>query len=359
MLIFLAVLIVVVYFVQAHSQKRALKDVDYDYKFSKQLVEADESFELISTIVNRSRRFIPFIRMEETLPKGVCAIHQSVGLREDVLGHLRYDSTIYMMPRSKLERRLEIVFSARGCYLFHGGKLHGGDFLGLKEKRESFQEFREVVVYPKGVNVGQLEQMLSGFLGDISVRRFIMEDPILTIGTREYTGSESLNRISWKHSARSGELMVKQFDYTVETVVTVVLDINTPSGTPVDFQHVENCFSLARSVCQLFKDKHIAFDFVSNGRIQTSKTQKQRLDQNTRNVSLLDILERLGRSTYQPIETFEETIQDVKWRQDKGQGTIVITPQKDENKETLANTYLATAGSTVIFMYGEDVDGFN
>jgi len=358
MLIFIGILMVVVYFVQVYSQKHALKDVDYDYKFSKQLVEADESLELISTIVNRARRFIPFIRMEESFPKGTRTIHQVAGLREDVLGSLRYDSTIYMMPRSKLERRLEIVFAKRGCYLFHGGKLHGGDFLGLKEKRESFQAFREVIVYPKGVNVQQWEQMLSGFLGDISVRRFIMEDPILTIGTREYTGSEPLNRISWKHSAKSGKLMVKQFDYTVETVVTVVLDINTSSGVAMDFQHIENCFSLTRSICQLFKEKNIAFDFVSNSRIQTSKTQLQRLDRRTGNLSLRDVLERLGRSTYQPIETFEATIKSVQSRHESNQGTIIITPQKDEKKQGMAKQ-LEVAGSTVIFMYGEDVDDFN
>ena len=44
--------------------------------------------------------------------------------------------------------------------------------------------------------------VLSGFLGDVSVRRFIYEDPVLTTGFREYTGREPMKHISWTQSAR-------------------------------------------------------------------------------------------------------------------------------------------------------------
>jgi len=356
MLIFLAILVMVVYVVQSYSGKHALKDVDYDYTFSKRLIEPEEPFELISTIINKSRRFIPFILLQENLPKGVRAVHEKAGLKEDALGNVRYNSTIYMTARSKLERRLEIIFPSRGCYLFQGGRLHGGDFLGLQENRESFSIFREVVVYPRGVNVDQLEQMLGGFLGEVSVRRFIMEDPILTIGIREYTGSEPLNLISWKHSARNNELMVKQLDYTVETVITIVLDIN---GSGRDNpQHIEACFSLARSICQLFKEKNVFFDFVSNARIKTSKNQPQQLYRNLGNAQVHDILERLGRSTHHAFESFDQTVENVRLKREKSSGVIVITPQKDLAKQEAVQV-LEAAGSAVIFMYGEDVDDFS
>ena len=250
MLIFLIVFIIVIFLVQWYSKKAALKGIKYDYKFSKKLIETGESVELISIVTNESRRFVPFIRMVENFPKGIQALNKKVFIREDTmgLGYWSYNSSIYLMARSRLQRKLKLTFNKRGRYVFRGATLHGGDFLGLSEKREKFELSRELIVYPKLIDAPHLQEIMGGFLGDISVRRFIMEDPILTIGTREYTGREPLKQMSWKHTARTNQMMVKQFDYTTEMVVTVFLDISAVKGKTLTPGQFENCFSLARTI---------------------------------------------------------------------------------------------------------------
>lgn len=356
MLIFLIIFMIVIYIVQDWSKKHALRGIKYEYKFSKKLVEPDEQLQLISTITNESRRFVPFIRMEEVLPRGIQVLNKKVYIREDILGQLKYNSSIYLMARSKLNRKLTIKFSKRGCYRFRGADFLGGDFLGLTEKRVTFQQFREVVVYPKAIMTPRLQEIMGGFLGDISVRRFIMEDPILTLGARAYTGSEPLNQLSWKHTARTNQMMVKQFDYTTDMVVTVFVDISVVEGHTIEAVEFENCFSLARSVCQYLEQKNITFEFVSNSRMEGAVSHFQHLIKGVGKSHLRSILERLGRATYAAVEPFEETIHKLADKKEKNRSTIIITPKRSDDKQKVAKKLNKQSTGTLIFIYGSDFD---
>jgi uncharacterized protein (DUF58 family) len=296
--------------------------------------------------------------MEESLPRGVQVLNEKVDVREDMLGRLRYNSSIYLMARSKLNRKLEIKFTKRGCYLFHGANILGGDFLGLTERNVTFRQFREVVVYPKAITAPRLQEIMGSFLGDISVWRFIMDDPILTIGAREYTGREPLNQLSWKHTARTNQMMVKQFDYTTEMIVTVFLDTSDVEGSTLEEYELENCFSLARSVCQYLQQKNIVFEFVSNSQIEGSASDQQRLSGGVGKAHLCSILERLGRATYQTIEPFDEMINKLAKSQEKNRSTIIITPKQDDDKQRVAKKLNEQSTGKLIFMYGSDFDDF-
>jgi len=357
MLIFIVILIIVIYFVQDWSKKNALKGITYEYRFSKKLVEPDEPLQLISTITNESRHFVPFIRMEESLPRGLEALSKKVYIREDMLGQLKYNSSIYLMARSRLNRKLMIKFAKRGCYQFHGADFLGGDFLGLIEKRRHFQQFREVVVYPKATEAPKLNEVMGAFLGDISVRRFIMEDPILTVGARAYTGREPLNQLSWKHTARTNQMMVKQFDYTTEMLVTVLLDISPVVGETIHEFECENCFSLTRGVCQYLEKKNIEFEFISNSRLDGAALDLQRLSRTGMGKSHLHlILEKLGRATYATFETFDEMVETLASKQHQNRSTIIVTPKRDVQKEQVAKKLAQDGTSQLIFIYGSDYD---
>ncbi len=63
-------------------------------------------------------------------------------------------------------------------------------------------------------------------LGDISVRRWIVDDPpLMTIGIREYTGNEPERYIHWPSSMKHNKLMVKNFDFTTDNSVLIALNM--------------------------------------------------------------------------------------------------------------------------------------
>ena len=358
MTIFIIIFISVILVVQLYSRKHALKGIKYDYQFSKKLIEIEEPTELISTVTNESRRFVPFIRMVEALPKGTRPLNRNVFIREDTmgLGYLHYDSSIYLMARSRLQRKLKIMFEKRGRYVFGGAVLRGGDFLGFTEKREKFQELREIIVYPKPIEAPGLQEIMGGFLGDISVRRFMMEDPILTIGTREYTGREPFKQMSWKHTARTNQMMVKQFDYTTEMVVTVFLDTSAVKGKTLTPDQFENCFSLARTVCQFLEQKKIPFEFVSNMIIEGIENDQHRFVQSLGKAHLRLILEKLGRAGYGTNQSYESMIDELMINQEKNRSTVIITPQRDGYKQQVAEKLKEKTTGILRFIYGEDFE---
>jgi len=356
MVIFVILLFIFIILMQSLSKKGILKGIEYDCQFSERLIEVDEQIEFISTITNRLRRIRPFIRLNEEF-NGIGDIrflNKNVTTYKLGLDGWACHSTIYLLPRSKRRRKLKIAFSKRGRYMFREAKLYLGDFLGFMDNREDFRVFREVVVYPKLIESAQLQTIMGGFLGDISVRRFIMEDPILTIGTREYTGKEPLKQMSWKHTARTNQLMVKQFDYTTEMVVTVFLDISKIKGEITSDDCLENCFSLARTVSQYLEEQKISFEFITNAFIagQTNQTT-----QSLGKAHLRLILEKLGRATYETTATFKGIIDALILNHEKNRSMIIITPQRDVTKQTLAERLQKTTTGSLTFIYGEDFLG--
>jgi len=360
--VFAILLIIIILVRQARSRSNALDGIEYDSQFSKKLVEIDEPVELISTITNKLTSIRSFIRLSEE----IAGVKEKVDMISDPyykkvtiqkLGSDKwlYSSTLYLIPRSKLRRTLKLTFEKRGRYLFRGASLYGGDFVGTKTQYQRFPTMHEVVVYPKSINAPQLLEIMGGFLGDISVRRFIMEDPILTIGTREYTGREPLKQMSWKHTARTNQLMVKQFDYTTEMVVTIFLDISKVKGKKTPDEYLENCFSVARTASQYLEDQKVSFEFVMNAYIAGFQTNQ--ITQSLGKAHLSLIYEKIGRATYEITETFEEMIKRFMIGHDKNRSMIIITPRRDLAKQALAAQLQKRTTGALTFIYGEDFGG--
>ena len=63
-------------------------------------------------------------------------------------------------------------------------------------------------------------------------------------GFRDYTGREPMKQISFTATARTGRMMVKQFDHTLDVTVSVVLNLDArlPSGMARPL--METCFSM-------------------------------------------------------------------------------------------------------------------
>ena len=113
MIAFLLMLVAIVAGVEYLSLRLGLKGVEYDVHPSKAAAEPDEPLQLITVIVNRRRRFLPFIRLNEDVPEALDIVG---GRRPATLLSSRgaLVSTAYMMPRQKLTRRTDFsVHSSR------------------------------------------------------------------------------------------------------------------------------------------------------------------------------------------------------------------------------------------------------
>ena len=343
-------LVIIALIVEAWSMTHSLDGVEYDVSIDRQLVEIDQPFHVITELRNRSRRFIPFLRMVEDLPGGMKTDLRTTHGGSIEEERLDMKSTVYLRPRQLLTRSFPATMPARGRYTHKGATLFGGDFLGLKET--TVNEFRlcEIVVLPKPWRDVKLEETLGGFLGDISVNRFIMEDPVLTLGFREYTGREPQKMIAWPQSLRAGKMMVKNYDYTIDLSVTVVLNVYDVDNLTLNHARMETAYSMTRSVVEALEEKGIAYSFYTNASAAGMTMPFNHITEGLGTAHLNAILEGLGRATYIAKESFYHMADTLVRSSDKGRSYIVITTNYNDDYAQLVNRLKDMSGGDVLVL---------
>ena len=348
MIAFLLMLAAVIAGAEFWSLRRGLTGVEYDTRLSKAVAEPGETLQLITEITNRRRRVLPFIRLNEDVPD---ALETAGEVRSgDVSNHrgaLR--STVYMMPRQRLTRRTDFSIPRRGRYLFLGATLEGGDFMGLSTAPETVKLLRELVILPEAVAARDIRQLMGGWMGERSVNRFIMEDPILSLGFRDYTGREPMKQISWIQTARQGRMMVRCQDYTVERTVTVMLNVHTFAFGTYGAKMLETALSLCRGVCEALEEQRIPYAFISNARCLGMPDGFGEVGDGLGKAHLEVVLEGLGRADSTSRDTLENLFDRALSRAAVGRGHIFITPvRNDVRRDLLERLRVATGVEAMV-----------
>jgi uncharacterized protein (DUF58 family) len=147
--------------------------------------------------------------------------------------------------------------------------------------------------------------------GDISVRRWIMEDPTIISGIREYTSSDPFNKIHWVSSARRGELMVKNFDFTSNQRVMILLNIETakPFWIKIDENMIEKVIDIAASVSSELLDAGMGVGLYTNAALSGYKySEGNYIEPGCAPGQMTKILEVLARVSYNIHQDFEELL---------------------------------------------------
>ena len=242
----------------------ALRSMAVRGKCDRALTEPGAPVVWSATVDNYSRLPIPFVRLVQDFPNDAQPAAEKAWWKENYRKNFLSWYTEYRMTlrgRHSVTRKVTVSFQKRGIYNIGKYQLSAGDLLGFKETK-CHGGGQKIVVMPHRSKQQAAIDAVGGFLGDVSVRRFILEDPILTIGFRDYTGREPLRAISWTRTAQSGTLQVKQYDHTAERHVVVLL--NTEGA---DEQELEECLRLTRSVCEKLEQRKIPYGFRTNANL--------------------------------------------------------------------------------------------
>lgn len=355
-IVFLLILVLVVAVVQYRSCKQSFEQLEVSFSTDEKLVEPDEEFNIVLSFTNRSRGFVPFLRFRERIPVAINVHLNEQFIQDNGRGERIITGTTWLRPRQRLEKYIPVSVGTRGRYMLKEMTVYGGDFLGLKEQTFTYHGMKEVVVYPKAVSGGNIDKVFGGFLGELSVNRFLFEDPVLTLGYREYTGREPMKMISWSQSARTGDLMVKKYDYTLEPAVSVVL--NTECGEENKKELTEACFSLARTVCEKLENEGIKHDFYMNAVTLGSISEGNYFSEGLGTGHYFAILESLGRAGTATRFSCEEMLEKAtRSTGTSSHGIVFITPGDTPEAEQLAHRLSDRGGITMTVLTAKEVLG--
>lgn len=318
-LIFLAVICIIL---EAISLRNALHGVSYSCVPSRDVIDPGEEFEVVTVLQNNKLSPVSYLEVMQQLPSEI-NLNAYLGRFVSEPQISRLYSSCYIMPRQKLTRTIKATLPKRGRYFMQGATLSGGDLLGLRQTQKEISFFHEIVVLPKAIEAQSVENALGGFLGDVSVSRFILEDPILVTALGEYTGREPMKTIDWKHSASLGKLMVKKFDYTVENSVTVMLNAESRSNSAR-----ETCFSLTRNVIEQLEARGVKYSFITNATTAGAIGQWGMIAEGLGAPHAFTILEGLGRATHTTREPFDSMLIRACKVGEQGRAHIIISPDR-------------------------------
>lgn len=114
----------------------------------------------------------------------------------------------------------------RGAYTIGPVALEAYDDLGMMRRVGSVDTFTQLLVMPSAVDLRTTRVLGDGTLPHVGIemtpRAGVSEE---FVGLREYRPGDAPNTIHWRSSARTGELMVKEFQEEITTEVTLLLDL--------------------------------------------------------------------------------------------------------------------------------------
>jgi len=311
MIWFLITILVIAFIVEKASLRIPLEQIQYKLEPSKRSVEQGEIFKLRTTLNNASRKSIPYVFIEEVFPAAV-KVEESDTLNLTPDGDfLLHRTTIFVRKHQKIKRSINVYIQRRGVFWFRQARLSFGDFLGFRQREKEFRQSKSIVVYPRRMQDERLDYVLSDILGEISVRSFLHEDPLLVMGYRDYTGREPLRSISFPQSAKRNELTVKEYDHTRDELVDLIFDISYKGDFDHYFNQVETMFSMVRTICETFERRGVSYRLITNAYYDSMEARGVNVLQSggSGGKSFAKILEILGMASKAAMCTTEELLQ--------------------------------------------------
>lgn len=202
--------------------KMGLKRVRVQRWFTKKRLYENERLQMVEVIENRRIVPVPWLKIETRMPAAL-----RFGRQEnlEVDGSIHHSSMFFLAPWQRVRRTHEVQATHRGHYSLTTATLTAGDLFGVKAVT-NVQEMKEsLTVYPRLLSRNEIRLPASRWQGERMVKRFINPDPFLYSGIRDYRPGDAPRDVHWRAYARTGELKIKQHDYTANSKVMILLNI--------------------------------------------------------------------------------------------------------------------------------------
>lgn len=145
---------------------------------------------------------------------------------------------------------LECSFTRRGVYPVKGFAIRSRFPFGFVERRRFIAAHGEIIIYPQPqplddfyhllpITQGQMESLLKGSGSDL-------------YAIRQYLSSDHLRHVDWKATARTAQLMVREYTRDDDWRITIAFDHYAVAGTTEFSEKFESAVTLAASLMTHF-----------------------------------------------------------------------------------------------------------
>lgn len=139
-------------------------------------------------------------------------------------GH-RSRRIVIVPPRRSRNWLVDTPLLRRGLYDWGPVRVISSDPFGLFRRTREYGGQQQILVYPPVVDLPHFQAPPANLPGEGRFRRRTHYVTPNASGIREYAPGDAFNRIHWRSTARTGEMMVKTFELDPASDIWVILDL--------------------------------------------------------------------------------------------------------------------------------------
>ncbi len=270
----IACILLLVALVSRVWQRYCLAGVSYQRSLGQHRAFFGESVPLTVEVRNDKALPLAWVEVEDTVPGGELSLEPAHTTPSHIPGRRLLSMLLSVRWYERVRRHYNVVCSARGVHTFGPAMLRTGDVFGLSTQELPVNSEDYLLVYPRVIPLDQLHLPSNSPFGDIPVhRQWLFEDPMRTVGVREYRPGDSPRRLHWKATARAPDqtLQVKLFEPTTSHRLHVLLNINTSdehwSWQGYDPQALEAAITVAASVAKWASEHGLLVGLAANAKL--------------------------------------------------------------------------------------------
>jgi uncharacterized protein (DUF58 family) len=202
------------------------------------------------TVTNRSR-LLPAFSLTVAMSEGDSTVSPKAGQGAANLTELVY---LPIVPAGASARaRIDRNFPKRGVYPISGFIVHSRFPFGFIEQRRRLEANGEIVVYPAPQHLDEFGHALPPLLGRVESRAKGSGSDLYAI--RQYLSSDHRRQIDWKATAKTSQVMVREFTRDDDWRITIEFDARCEkesASAPEFAEKFERGVTLAASLISHF-----------------------------------------------------------------------------------------------------------
>jgi uncharacterized protein (DUF58 family) len=269
---FLLILIVVIETAAVWS-RLSHRELRAETIFTRNRLFAQETGELQITLENKKRLPV-LVGWVQSLPpalplsfseasRGQAAPEGSVGRfwlknPEDIEGR------VYLGSYAKTSVKYQFRVEQRGVYQIPPLRLYSGDGFGFFKREASGGETGSIIVYPRLVQLAEIDLKPAEFNGLAKDNRPFIFDPIMFAGLREYTPDLPTRFIHWKASAHQDRLLAKVIEPSASLQLLITIDAAVFCRPELREDLFEKALSIAATLGVWADDHKVPFGLLTN-----------------------------------------------------------------------------------------------
>lgn len=241
-------------------------------------LEVGDMVTVVVRVENRSRLWIPWVLIEDLLPRH--ALLPPPG-RLQVRGRRLH--LMSLRPGGRENVMYQLHCAGRGLFQIGPLVLETGDLFGLHRRYRVLTDPHFILVYPEVVPLQGYDIAWRRPIGEVYLSHRLYEDPTRIAGVRPYERGDPLRRIHWRATARTGTLHSKIYEPSTISGATIVLDFHQ-SGYPEHhgYARAELAVTAAASIANALYEMGQQVGLVTNGQDAADRIRQEGWDYDIR-----------------------------------------------------------------------------